>query len=715
MQPTKTPLEPGIIDRVVQGAKFVLTGVKPDNWMSPGQPVAPQAQADAAGRQFDFPVGINTRYRPREHDAVSFEQMRALADGYDLLRLVIETRKDQMAKLAWKVGPLDGKKKADSRCDELNAFFLRPDKELDWDTWLRALLEDLLVLDAPAVYPRFTVGNDIYSFELVDGSTIKRVLDASGRTPLPPDPAYQQIIKGVPAVNYTRDELIYRPRNVRTNRVYGYSPVEQIIMTVNIAMRRQLFQLQYYTEGNVPEMLFGVPPEWNPDQIKRFQKDWDSLLEGNTAARRHAKFVPGAIKPIMTKEAALKDEYDEWLARIVCFAFSIDPNALVKQVNRATAESVRGAALAEGLVPLMKWVKNLVDYIIQKYFGHADLCLHWEEEDELTPLQQMQTLTGYVNAKVITKDEAREKIGFDPMTDEQKEELSPDPVDMAAEATAAGEDGGDPPKPGDKKAKPAKEDDESTGKYLGASLGKAKRRRVKAINRDRAAASRAATELKKLFGDALSSAATHVAAQLADKVGKATKRDPELDELLAQVSFDDVEDLEASVAEVLADMYKDGSKEAFIQVAGSFSDDQLDLVNDWAVRWAEDRAAVLVTRVTEATKEMLRSDVAQALEEGMSNDKLAELIEANYGFSAERSMTIARTETAYADIEGNMQAYKHVGVDSKEWVTGAECCDECKDLDGKIVQLNEEFDGGVSAPPLHPNCRCDVLPILGDD
>lgn len=708
MPPTKTPIEQSVLDRVVQGAKYVLTGVKPDNWMSPGQPVSPQAQDDAKGRQFDFPVGINTRYRPREHDAVSFDQMRALADGYDLLRLAIETRKDQMSKLQWKVGPIDGKKKADSRCEELTTFFKRPDHELDWDTWIRALMEDLLVIDAPAVYPRLTNGGDLYSLELLDGATVKRVLDASGRTPLPPDPAYQQIIKGVPAVNYTRDELIYRPRNVRTNRVYGYSPVEQIIMTVNIAMRRQLHQLQYYTEGNVPEMLFGVPKEWNPDQIKRFQNDWDSLMEGNTAARRHAKFVPGDIKPIMTKDGALKDDYDEWLARVVCYAFSIDPNALVKQVNRATAESVRGAALSEGLIPLMKWVKNLVDYIIQKYFGHADLCLQWEEDDELSPLQQMQTLTGYVNAKVITKDEARDKIGMDPMTEEQLEELKPDPIDLAG--AAQGEDGEDPPEPGAKKP-PAKKPDDA-GKYLGTRLGKAQRRRVKPINRDRAVASRVSTDLGKLFQDAFASAASRVAAQLADKVGKTTK-DP--GELLVQLSFDEVEELEDSVAELLTAMHADGSKQAFAQVSGKFSEDQLDLVNDWAVSWANAHAAVLVKRVSDSTREMLRADVAQAMEEGMSNNKLADLIEANYGFSEARSMTIARTETAYADIEGNMQAYKHIGVDSKQWITGAECCDECKELDGKIVQLAEEFDGGVSAPPLHPNCRCDVLPILGDD
>jgi len=74
--------------------------------------------------------------------------------------------------------------------------------------------------------------------------------------------------------------------------VYGFSPVEQIVMSVNIALRRQLHQLQYYTEGTVPEALIGVPETWTPDQIAQFQSYWDALLTDDTASRRHARFVP---------------------------------------------------------------------------------------------------------------------------------------------------------------------------------------------------------------------------------------------------------------------------------------------------------------------------------------------------------------------------------------------------------------------------------------
>jgi hypothetical protein len=55
---------------------------------------------------------------------------------------------------------------------------------------------------------------------------------------------------------------LYRPRNVRAHRVYGLSPVHQGLMIVNIAPRRQLWQLDYFTEGSILDALIGVPQGW---------------------------------------------------------------------------------------------------------------------------------------------------------------------------------------------------------------------------------------------------------------------------------------------------------------------------------------------------------------------------------------------------------------------------------------------------------------------
>jgi phage portal protein BeeE len=114
--------------------------------------------------------------------------------------------------------------------------------------------------------------------------------------------------------------LLYKPRNVRPNKIYGYSPVEQILMTINIGLRRQLMQLQHFTDGNVPPGIMGMP-DLSPQQVAQFQQFWNDMLSGNTAERTRMQMVPWAAKWQAFKEPPLKDEFDEWLARVVMFRF----------------------------------------------------------------------------------------------------------------------------------------------------------------------------------------------------------------------------------------------------------------------------------------------------------------------------------------------------------------------------------------------------------
>lgn len=376
------------------------------------------------GRQLDYPVGFNIIAQPRrdEPGGVSFPQLRALADNYDLLRLVIETRKDQLTGLSWNIVGRNKKDKIkadDKRVLELEKFLRRPDGVLSWGDWLRKLVEDLLVIDAPAVYVRKNRGGGVFSLDVVDGATIKLLINNDGRRPLAPDPAYVQVLKGMPAVHYTSQELLYKPRNLRSWKQYGMSPVEQVIMTVNIALRRQISQLQYYTEGNIPEALASCPETWTPDQVNRMQTLWDGMMEGNSAMKRHMKFIPGGVDVSFTREAMLKDMFDEWLARILCFAFSISPQALIQMMNRATAESAAEQAELEGLAPIQTWVKEFIDDIIENVFGFDDLVFAWDKGEELDPKTQADIHAIYLANQVLDADEVREDIGRDPRATRQ--------------------------------------------------------------------------------------------------------------------------------------------------------------------------------------------------------------------------------------------------------------------------------------------------------
>ena len=123
--------------------------------------------------------------------------------------------------------------------------------------------------------------------------------------------------------------------------------------------------------------------------------------------------MPGetAAKVVQTKEPQHKDDFDEWLARIICFAFSVPPQWATKAMNRATADNQSAQSEEEGLEPTKEWVKDLVDEIVAEEFASPDLELHWLDEDEGDP---ETVLEGRVKLGAVTLNEMRDALGLDP-------------------------------------------------------------------------------------------------------------------------------------------------------------------------------------------------------------------------------------------------------------------------------------------------------------
>ena len=301
---------------------------------------------------------------------------------------------------------------ADARVSAALAFLARPDRRHSFGDWIRMLLEDMLVIDAATIYPRFDRAGRLYSLDIVDGATIKPLIGEDGRAPEPPDPAYQQVLHGVPAADFTHEELLYLPRNPRAHRLYGFSPVEQIALTVNIALRRDAATLDYYRTGSSPDAFATLPKEWTADQIRQFQDYFDALMSGNSPRRRQMKFMPADFQLIETRQPPLKDQYDEWLARVICYAFSVPVSPFVAQVNRASGETMRMQATQEGLIPLKGWIKAALDHVLQVVLREPELEFTWVGDDAVDPLQQAQTLQILVSAGIKTREEARAELGL---------------------------------------------------------------------------------------------------------------------------------------------------------------------------------------------------------------------------------------------------------------------------------------------------------------
>ena len=442
----ETPIDPVVIS-LAGRARSSIESITGNTWFGPSQPLRPIAPTGTPPRIYDYPFAVNISTKPRGETGagVAFAEMRALADNYDLLRLVIETRKDQLCKYPWTVR---AKQKPGERMKDYNKrsmddpvaqkierFFHSPDGEHSWQQWLRIALEDVFVIDALTICPRRSIGGDVLALDVIDGATIKRLVDPQGRTPIPPDTAYQQSLKGLPALDLQSglcgecmagrshgdgtqacEPIIYRPRNPRPNRLYGYSPVEQILLTVNLALRRQMSQLAYYTDGNLPEMLIAAPKDWTPDQLREIQ-DWFDAMAGDVQKRRRVRWIPetGSNGIHETKAGMLKDEMDEWLARMVCYAFSVPPTPFVKMMNRATSTQLAESAMLEGLVPLLSFMAETINVIIVKYFNAPEVEFAWKDEANTDAEKQSAIESSDVKTMIRSVDEVREERGLDPL------------------------------------------------------------------------------------------------------------------------------------------------------------------------------------------------------------------------------------------------------------------------------------------------------------
>jgi len=415
---------PGFRQRLTQAVRYTIAGVTPQTWMSPMQPLQPMAP-EVKGRLWDFPVAFNLNYLPRAWEPMSFSRLKHLSHVSPILRMVLETRKDQIESLRWNIQPkVAGDKRRQARranadaIDMLTKFWEKPDRRLDWQQWIRSVLEQHFVYDAVALYKRRTRGGQVYGLEQLDAATISVKVDADGRIPAPPSVAYQQVLKGVPASDYaayTAGDMIYAIKNARPDHMYGYGPVEQIAAYVELSIGRVREQLAYYQYGDVPRGVMEAPASLTQEQVNDVQGHWDSIFRGNIEERARLWWVPAGSKYTPFQKELLFDEFDAWLAKVICYAFSISPQPFIKQMNRATAQTSVQQAQAEGLQPTMRWIARLINKINREELGIEDLEFTWQEDREFDPIKAATIDNLYVRAGIESIDEVRDDVGLDPI------------------------------------------------------------------------------------------------------------------------------------------------------------------------------------------------------------------------------------------------------------------------------------------------------------
>lgn len=149
------------------------------------------------------------------------------------------------------------------------------------------------------------------------------------------------------------------------------------------------------------------------------------------------------------------------------------------------------------------------------------------------------------------------------------------------------------------------------------------------------------------------------------------------------------------------------------------------------------RMAQIVRDVNGTTQERIVAAVQQGMSAGESTSQIAARIREVSDMSRWRAEAIARTESAMAYGEGQRVAWKESGqVAGMHWLLAPDACEFCEavaarfedgrevlSLDTPAYRVGDQIVGtaggvlkldyrDVYQPPLHVNCRCDVLQVI---
>lgn len=399
-------------------------GMNTSGSFGPGAPMNPYFGYSQRTRAMDYPVGVNISTRSRASwGKVSYDVLKALIDAYDVARMCINHKIDEIRSMELMFQPADGvKEDVDEAIDVAKLVLAYPDRELPYESWVSKWLENALKYDSAPLYRRRDYDGNIIALEVVDGKTINPYIDENGRRPIAPAPAYWQTVHGMVADWLTVDDIIYVPFRPQEDSPFGLAPIESILLTANTDIRFQWHFLQMFTEGSVPAGFIKVPPDVSsPDQVAEWQDYWDAMVMGDQAKMHQLVAVPADSDYIATKPEAFDSKFPEYLMTRTCAAFGVVAQdlSLTGDVNRATGETQTDIQFRVNTLPWVRYVEGILTRYLQHDLGlpvKVRLDTGRETEDRL---QEAQAHKLYVDMGAESPDEVRVEVLGKPIDKER--------------------------------------------------------------------------------------------------------------------------------------------------------------------------------------------------------------------------------------------------------------------------------------------------------
>lgn len=173
-----------------------------------------------------------------------------------------------------------------------------------------------------------------------------------------------------------------------------------------------------------------------------------------------------------------------------------------------------------------------------------------------------------------------------------------------------------------------------------------------------------------------------------------------------------------------------GSRAMLMTGTGAAFDEATKVVQ----QFIKNRTFQFSFETTEETNNLLKASLTEGVASGEGIDQLRRRVQDVFdGMEKYRAERIARSEVIRASNFATREAYHQSGVvEQLEWLVTDDdrLCPLCAPLSGKTISIKDSFfsrgdtvvgaDGSeyavdyesIDNPPLHPNCRCTIIPVI---
>ncbi len=206
----------------------------------------------------------------------------------------------------------------------------------------------------------------------------------------------------------------------------------------------------------------------------------------------------------------------------------------------------------------------------------------------------------------------------------------------------------------------------------------------------------------------------------------------ELERIMAAVTGATEEEMATGLVGILGTVMDTAAKDFIAQFgAEDFAEKAFSLDNPKAVKFLEDHAADMVTKIDATTRDQMKTLLTQASDEGWSYGKTAKAIKERFdGFAGKlpqlhiqsRAHLVAVTESRMAYEQANLQTaleLEAAGLEmEKYWMNSGDSrvSDGCRsNTAAGWIPIGDDFPSGDAAPPRFPGCRCDVHYRMKED